>query len=197
MGFSGRADGAEDFAVEGLFGAAQDFAAGAGFVVGNGCVAELPAALGIPVGEGFADLERAVGDGAEAAPFEAVAEFEHFLDQGLGLGVAAARDGAAELVLDLAAAFVELADQHQDRLHDVERLEAGDGDGAAVVAGEPLVGGGADDRADMAGADEAIDADSAGGGDFRAVEDGLNGGRRQDVVGEDAEIAKTIAGPPA
>ena len=26
--------------------------------------------------------------------------------------------------------------------------------------------------------------------DFRAVEHGLNGGRRQDVVGEDAEIAE-------
>ena len=105
-----------------------------------------------------------------------------------------ARDGAAELVLDLAAAFVELADQHQDRLHDVERLEAGDRDRAAVVAGEALVGGGADDRADMAGADEAIDADGAGCRDLRAVEDGLDGRRRQDVVAEDAEVAEAELG---
>jgi hypothetical protein len=60
-----------------------------------------------------------------------------------------------------------------------------------VVTGEALVGGGTDNRADMAGADEAINADSTRCRDFRTVQNGLNGGRRQDVVGEDAEIAKT------
>ena len=68
-----------------------------------------------------------------------------------------ARHGPNVLVLDLGAALVDLPHQHQDRLGDVERLEAGDHDRLAIVAGERLVGLRADHRADMRGADEAVD----------------------------------------
>ena len=49
-------------------------------------------------------------------------------------------DRADILVLDLGAALVDLAHQHQDRLHHVERLEAGDHHRLAVFVGEDAVG---------------------------------------------------------
>ena len=52
----------------------------------------------------------------------------------------------------------QLAQDHQDRLQDVERLEARDHDRPAVVGRDELERPRADDRADVAGADEAVEA---------------------------------------
>ena len=46
----------------------------------------------------------------------------------IAMGLPSRRHRANILVLDLGATLVDLADQHQDRLHHVQRLEAGDHD---------------------------------------------------------------------
>jgi hypothetical protein len=84
------------------------------------------AALGVEGGVGGADLQRAVGHLAQAAPLEALAQLEDLGHHRLRRAVALARDGAGELVLHLGAALVDLAHQHQHGLHHVQRLEAGD-----------------------------------------------------------------------
>ena len=72
--------------------------------------------------------------------------------------VALVRDDARVLVLDLAATLGELAQHHQHRLQEVERLEAGDRDRLAVLVGDELERARADDGRDVAGADEAVEA---------------------------------------
>ena len=51
----------------------------------------------------------------------------------------------------------QLAQDHLDRLQEVDRLEARDDHGPAVVGGDELERAGADDRRDVAGADEAVE----------------------------------------
>ncbi len=128
---------------------------------GTDLVVEREALLGVEGGEGLADAQRAVRHLAQAAPFEAAAQLEHLGHQRLRLQVAVARDGAGEFVLHLGAALVDLAHQHQDRLHHVQRLEAGDDHRLAVFLGEELVGPAADDGGHMRRADEAVERQRA------------------------------------
>ena len=71
--------------------------------------------------------------------------------------VALVGDDARVLVLDLAAAVAQLAQDHLHRLEQVERLEARDHDRAAVVGRDELERPAADDGRDVAGADEAVE----------------------------------------
>ena len=80
------------------------------------------------------------------------------------------------------ALFLDLADQHQHRLHDIERLEAADDDRLAIVLGRRFVGLGADDGADVRRAEEAVDPRRPAGGEILGVEDMGDGRRRQHVV---------------
>ncbi len=96
--------------------------------------------------------------------------------------VALRPDAAAVGVLDLRPAAFDLLDEAVDGQEDIQRLEAGDGAGDAVVRGEELVRAGADDGADVAGADDAVEADLA------EVEDGLHDGRADLVEGEDVVV---------
>ena len=92
-----------------------------------------------------ASLQRALGDEAEAAPLEVRPQLEHLGHHLERRRVALVGDDAPVLVLDLAAALGELAQDHLDRLEDVERLEAGDDQRLAVVGGDELERARADD----------------------------------------------------
>ena len=72
--------------------------------------------------------------------------------------VALVRHHAPVLVLDLTATLRQLPEDHLDRLEHVERLEARDHDRPAVVGGYELERPRADHRADVAGTDEAVEA---------------------------------------
>jgi hypothetical protein len=61
------------------------------------------------LGELLADAQRRIGHDTEPAPLELAAQLEYFGDEVLRLEVAVARHGARELVLDLGAAFIDLA----------------------------------------------------------------------------------------
>ena len=98
--------------------------------------------------------------------------------------------GAGVLVLDLAAALGELAQQHQDGLQDVEGLEAGGDQRPAVLLGHELVGPVADDRRHVAWAEEAVEAQVG------RVEDGLEGRDDGDVVAEEAEVGDALLRGP-
>ena len=124
----GRARRAEQLAIARLLDAAQDRAAFAGGIVLRRLRHQGEAPLRVKALVGRPQAQRAVGHLAETAPFEALAQFEHFGDFGLRLLVAEFGHRAHVLILDLVPAVVDLAHQHQDRLGDVERLEAGDDD---------------------------------------------------------------------
>ena len=93
----------------------------------------------------------------EPAPLEVRAQLEHLGHHLERAQVALLGDDPGVLVLDLAAAGAQLAQDHQDRLQDVERLEPRDHDRAAIVGWDEAKRPRADDRADVAGADEAVE----------------------------------------
>jgi hypothetical protein len=70
--------------------------------------------------------------------------------------VALERHDARVLVLHLASAVGELAQDHVDRLQDVQGLEARDDDRAPVLRGDEPEGPRADYRRDVPGTDEAV-----------------------------------------
>ncbi|SOZ71267.1 protein of unknown function (plasmid) [Cupriavidus taiwanensis] len=156
-GILGRADRAEQRAVARVLETAQDRPALALAMIGNGPVGESVAAFRVVSRVLRANAQRARGDLAEATPLERPARFEHVLHERLCGRIARARDGAREFVLHLGAPVVDLAHEHEDRLHHVERLEAGDHDGLAIPLRESLIRRGADHDADVRGADVAVE----------------------------------------
>ena len=91
-----------------LLDAAQDRAAFAGRIVARRDIDEAEALFRVVAFVGGLEAQRAVGQPAEAAPFEGFARLENRRHLGLRLDVAAARHGADVLVLDLAASLVDL-----------------------------------------------------------------------------------------
>ena len=81
---------------------------------------------------------------AEAAPFEAVAQLEHLGDDSLRLDVPSAVTARIYSFSTSARPSIDLAHQHQDRLHHVERLETGDHHRLAIVFREFPIGLGPD-----------------------------------------------------
>ena len=110
-------------------------------------------------------------------------QLEHLGQHGEGAGVALVAHDAGVLVLHLAAALAELGEQHGDGLQDVERLEAGRHQRLAVLLGHEPVGPVADHRRDVAGPEEAVEAEVG------RFEDGLDRRDDRDVVAEDREVA--------
>ena len=94
---------------------------------------QLEPRLGVPRGELGPQPERAPLDPAEPAPLERVAQLHRLLERRERARVAVAAHDARVLVLDLAAALAQLAQEHHDRLEDVERLERRDDDRLAVA----------------------------------------------------------------
>ena len=182
-----RAGAAEQPAVGRLLGAAQDRRAVAGLVALGRDIGFVEAALGIERREFILEAERRIGDVAEAAPFEVAPQLEDARHRLLGAQIAVAGDRADILVLDLGAALVELAHQHQDRLQDIDRLEAGDRDRLAVLLGEELVGLAADDDRDMRRPEEAVDLDGAELAHRRRLEDRGDRRRGEHVIAEHRE----------
>src|SRR4051794_7771597 len=153
----GRARGAEDLALPRLDDALEDLAALARLGVGHAHARDREAALGVEFGVGVRQPQRALRDEAEAAPLEVRAEREHLGHRPQRRRVALVRDDALVLVLHLAAPLAELAQDHVDRLQQVERLEARDHDRTAVVGGDELERPRADHGRDVAGADEPVE----------------------------------------
>ena len=82
--------------------------------------------LRIPGGELRPQPQRAARDRAEAAPLELVAQLHRLVDRRERAGVPLGPHDARVLVLDLAAALGALAQQHRDRLQQVDGLEGRD-----------------------------------------------------------------------
>ena len=131
---------------------------------------------------------------AEAAPFEIAAQLKNARYRLLGADIAVARDRADILVLDFGAALVELAHQHQDRLQNIDRLEAGDGDRFAVFLGEKLIRLTADHDRDMRRPEEAVDLDGAELAHRRRLEDGRDRRGGEHVIAEHREIRQALLG---
>ena len=102
--------------------------------------------------------------------------------------VPAATDRAGVLVLDLGPARLELADDHQDALEQVDRLEPRDDDRDAVTFGEGRVLLEPHHGADVPGGEEPLHAVG------RRREDGLHRGRDEDVRDQHREVRQ--AQPP-
>ena len=96
-------------------------------------------------------------DRTQAPPFEKLAQLEHFGQGRERLFVAVFGHDALVLILDFAAALAKLLEHHPERLQKVERLEAGDDDGPAIMIGDEIVRPVADHHADVTGAEEAVE----------------------------------------
>jgi len=112
----GRTCGSEQLALARRLDAAQNGAAFAARVVAAGDLLEIEAALGIEGRISRLQTQAAIRRGSESAPFEALAQFENLGDRGFGDRVSVALDGADILVLDLVAAFIDLADARGIRI---------------------------------------------------------------------------------
>jgi hypothetical protein len=99
-------------------------------VVGDAPVGHREARLGVEGPIGRRQAQRGIGKVPRPRHSKS-GRREHLGHQRLGLAVALVADGAGELVLDLGAAFVDLAHQHQDGLHHVE------GSNPAITTGLP------------------------------------------------------------
>jgi hypothetical protein len=97
--------------------------------------------------------------------------------------VAFPRNDALVLIFDLGFARLQLAQEHDDGLQHVQRLEARDHDGLAFVLCDPLVRPAADDGGDMPGTDEGVEPHVG------RIENRADGGNDGDVVAEDREVA--------
>ena len=159
IGVLGRAGGAEDLALPRLDDALEHLAALARLRVGDAHAGHAVAPLGVEVGVGVGQAQRALGDEAQAAPLEVRAQREDLGHHLQRAQVALVGDDAPVLVLDLAAA--RRASWRRIIWTDCRRstrLEARDDDRLAVVGGDELEGPRADDGRHVARADEAVEA---------------------------------------
>ena len=80
-------------------------------MIGHCLIRNVPSLLGVPRRVLVAQHQRAVGERPQPAPLERRPQTEDLLDQRDGSGVPLPNDAARELVLDLAAAVVQLLDE--------------------------------------------------------------------------------------
>ena len=113
-------------AIPGLDDALEDFAALAGFGIGNFERGDGEFAFGVVARVGVADTHAGVVDGSQAASFEQLAQLEDLADGVERELVAAVGNRAVVLVLDFVAPFGDLLQHHPGGAQNVERLEAGD-----------------------------------------------------------------------
>ena len=153
----GRARGAKHLALPRLDHALEHLTALTRLRVGDADVGRLKTSFGVELGVGIRQPQRRLRDEPESAPLEVRAQREHLGHHLQRLQVAVRRNDPLVLVLDLATPVVQLAQDHQDRLQDVERLEAGDHDRPAVVVGNEVKRPRPDDRAHVARANESVE----------------------------------------
>ena len=144
--------------------------------------------LGIPRRVGGADFEGAVGHLAQAAPLKALAQLKALRHQILRRQIALARDDAAKFVFHLGAALVDLAHQHQDALHHVQRLKPGNHHGFAVFLRKMLIRRRTDDDADMRRTHKTVNRHRAQRAHFRRLQNVRNGRGREHVAAQHAEV---------
>src|SRR5215471_14647840 len=168
----------EDLALMRLDDALQDFAALAGFRIGDLQIREREFSLGVEFRISLPDADAGMIDRSEAAPFKELAQLEDLIDCGQRGAIANACDDAGILVFDFAAPRVQLLEQHPHRLQDVERLEAGDDYRLAVVARDEIVRLDADHHADVTRSEESVEPQ------FRRIQNGLDRRNDRDVITE-------------
>src|SRR5690242_9409939 len=154
----GRTGGAKDLALPRLDHALQDLAALTGLRVRDTYTGDVESQLRVEVSVGVRELERALRDEAEPTPLEVRPQLKDLGQRFERPQVSLPRHDACVLVLNLAATLRKLAQDHQNRLQQVERLKARNHDRPAVVGGDELKRPRANHRADVARADEAIEA---------------------------------------
>src|SRR5215217_5521075 len=158
----GRAGRAEDLALPGLEHTLEYLAALAGLRVGDAHARYAVTQLGVEVRIGVRELEGRLGYKAHPPPLEVRTEFEDLSHALQCREVAFPGDDPAVLVLDLAAALVELSHEHEDGLQEVEWLESRNHTRLAVILGHELVWPAADDRRDVPWPDKGIEAQVRG-----------------------------------
>src|ERR671917_22218 len=181
-----RAGRAEDPAFVGLEYTLQDLPALAGLGVRHPHARRGVAQLGVEVRVRRRDLERRLGDKAQAPPLEVRPELEDLGHALEGLQVTLPEYYPAVLVLDLAAPLVELAHQHQDGLQDVQGLEAGYHARLAVVYGHELVGPAPDHGGYVPRPYKRVEPE------VRRVEQRPHRRHYGDVVAEDREVLQAL-----
>jgi hypothetical protein len=164
----------------------EDLAALAGLGVRHPHARRRVAQLGVEVRVLLRELERRLGDKAQAPPLEVGPELEDLGHALEGLQVPLPEHDPAVLVLDLAAALVELAHEHQDGLQEVQRLEPGHHARLAVVFGHELVGAAADHRRDVPRPYKRVQAQ------VRRVEQRPHRRHDGDVVAEHGEVLDAL-----
>src|SRR5450755_3384432 len=132
----GRAGRSEHLALPRLDHPLEHLAALAGLGIGDPHVGGREALLGVELRVGVGQAQGALRDEAQPPPLKVRTQREHLGHHLERAEVALLGDDSLVLVLHLASAAAELLEDHQDRLQDVERLEARDDDRAPVVDGD-------------------------------------------------------------
>ena len=127
-------------------------------------------------------LQCALRDETQSAPFEVRPQLERLGHQLQCLGVALGPHHPRVLVLDLAASFADLLQQHVHRREDVQRLESGHHHRFSVHLGDEPVWPYPHHRGHVARSEEP---DEPQVGRFQ---DGLDRRNDRDVVAEHAEV---------
>ena len=138
----GRALVAEQLALRRLQHALQHLAALRGFRIGDPHAGNRETRSASQSRIALANAQGRLRDEPHAAPLEIIAQLEHFGDGPQGRAIAFPRHDALVLVLHLRLAVFELPQQHQDRLQNVERLEAGDRRSACLRSARSIHRGG-------------------------------------------------------
>src|SRR4051794_18744313 len=186
----GGARGAEDLALPRLDDALEHLAALACLRVGDPHARDAEALLGVEGRVGVREAQRALRDEPQAPPLEVRAQREDLGEHLERAQVALVGHDAAVLVLDLAATLLQLAEDHHERLQDVERLEARHHERLAVVRGDELERPRADHGRHVPRPDEAVEPQ------VRRVEQRAQRRQDRDVVAQAAEVGDALEARP-
>jgi len=110
----------------------------------------------IPSGELFPDLQRGLRDESQATPLKIRTQFKDLSHSLQRRAVSFPRNNALVLIFDLRFSIAKLAQEHDDRLQKVQRLEATNDDRFALVLRDPFVRSTANHSRAMPGANKRI-----------------------------------------
>src|SRR6185437_9907337 len=135
----------------------QHFAALRSLWIGDAKAFHRKTNFGVPFGVAIADTQSGLRDESHSAPFKIRSYLKHLGHRLERASISFPRDHSLVLIFNAILVFLQLPQQHHDRLQQVEGLESGNYDRFAFIACDPFIRAAANDRGNVSWADESID----------------------------------------